>query len=143
MHKHSIKEIMSTDLITVNPDDNILYAYELLRDNRIRQLPVCNNGTIIGIITDRDIRQALGMNYCGCIKTEINKEDAECKRIKDYMTTNITTITTETPIEAAVTLIKNKKIGSLPVCNKENKLIGIITITDISCLLITLLEEKS
>lgn len=143
MHQYKAKEIMSTDLITVSADENIFNADKLLKKNHIRQLPVCNNTKLIGIITDRDIRQALGTEIPANSKIVANSESAKTKIVKDYMTPNPYTITPDTPIEKAVTIIKEKKIGSLPVCNLDNELLGIITITDISCLLINILNEKA
>jgi acetoin utilization protein AcuB len=134
---------MSTTLITVTRDDTILKAYTLLTQNRIRQLPVCEDSHIIGIITDRDIRQAFGQRLDGQSEENLKAIGLEKKKVADYMSPKPVVIAPETPVEVAVQLIRTKKFGSLPVCDSNNKLIGIVTITDISGLLLKLLQNGS
>lgn len=127
-----VKEIMSTKLITVQPHEYVSLAYDLMQKHKIRQLPVCINNKIVGIITDRDIRSAIH-------STNQNTKKAT---ISDLMTIDPITITENTPIEEAVKIINTKKFGSLPVCKEDKTLIGIVSITDISGFLLNILQSQ-
>lgn len=138
MTNYKVKDIMSTNLITVSPDDSVYYAYNLLKENKIRQLPVCIDGKIVGIITDRDLRKIIGKtcnNDYEIIPVNLTMP------IYDYMTLNPIIINEETPLEEAIQIINTKKFGSLPVCKSDKTLIGIVSITDISGLLLQLLQK--
>lgn len=135
MNHYKVKDIMSTSIITVSPDDSIFYAHNLLKENKIRQLPVCINGKIVGIITDRDIRRVIG-------NIDPNdKSSSPSIPVYEHMTHNPITISQDTPLEEAIQIINTKKFGSLPVCHNDNTLIGIVSITDISGLLLKLLQK--
>jgi acetoin utilization protein AcuB len=143
MTGYTAKKIMSTRLITAEPEQSILEAYLLMSHHSIRQLPVCKNKKIVGIITDRDIREAVGKKIKEIKEEEIKDLNLDKKPISDFMTYNPTTITPDTLIEKAVQIINAKKIGSLPVCKDDKTLVGIVTVTDISGLLLKLLQEKA
>lgn len=135
----AVKHIMSTNLVSVAPDDTVYFAYKLLKRHKVRQLPVCVEGRLVGIITDRDIRQVIGLETDSNSYAIPNVEFD--KKVSDYMTKNPITIKPETPIETAVQIINTKKYGSVPVCSDNDLIVGIVTITDISCLLLKLLKK--
>lgn len=139
MEELAVKQIMSTNLVSVSPDDTVYFAYMLLKRHKVRQLPVCVEGRLVGIITDRDIRQIIGVDSDSQDFAIPNTQFD--KRVSDYMTRNPITISPETPIEKAVQIINTKKYGSIPVCTSDNTIVGIVTITDISGLLLKLLKK--
>ncbi len=107
---------MSGKVVTLTPDDYLSTAQSSMWKGGFRRLPVLQDERLVGIITDRDLRENLGR--------------LDRTRIGEAMTDNPLTVTPETTLEeAAQTLLKNK-IGGLPVV-EDGKLIGIITTSDI------------
>lgn len=121
---------MRRNVITVRPDDPIRRAMELLKQHRIRQLPVVEDGKVVGIITDRDLREASASSAISLSVWELNYL-LEQITVKEIMTKDVVTITPETPVEEAARLIHDRKFGGLPVVDDEEKLIGIITEVDL------------
>ena len=107
---------MSGKVVTLTSDDYLSTAQSRMWSGKFRRLPVVQDERLVGIITDRDLREHLGR--------------LERTRISEAMTENPLTVTPETTLEeAAQTLLKNK-IGGLPVI-ELGKLVGIITTSDI------------
>ncbi|MDL1955733.1 MAG: CBS domain-containing protein [Candidatus Desulfofervidus auxilii] len=113
-----VSKWMVTDIITVKKDTDIKEAIRLMEKYSIRHLPVVEEGRFVGFVTEGDLRQLLIPAMLEDIK------------VKDVMITDPITVTPETDIETAAKLIYQYKIGGLPVL-KGNKLVGIITTTDI------------
>jgi acetoin utilization protein AcuB len=126
-----VQNWMTSGVISVRPDTTLLKAGKLMKDNRIRRLPVVNeNNDVIGIISDRDVRDASPSKATTLDMYEMNYLLAEI-RARDVMTPGpITILGTETVEKAAMTMMDNN-IGGLPVVGKGNDLIGIITGYDV------------
>jgi acetoin utilization protein AcuB len=124
-----VEKRMKRDPVTVAPDDSFRHAMTLIRQKGIRHLPVVEGGQLVGIVTDRDIRQA---SPSPATSLEIHELHylLEKVRIHEIMTRKVYTVTPDTPIEEAARLMLTHKIGGLPVLN-ERTLVGIITETDI------------
>ena len=121
---------MTTDLITVTPDTPLVNARDLLRERNIKQLPVVDaQGNLVGILTDRDIKQAWASPATTLSIYELTyvlqKLTVESVMVKDLIT-----ITPDATIERAAKILHDRKIGSLPVV-EDDKLVGIITSTDL------------
>ena len=116
-----IKEIMNTNVITVDENDTILAAAKKYKNHKIGSVVVTQHEHCIGIITERDlIERAL------CKQLDVTKS-----KTKDIMSKPVITIQPLANIDTAITLMKKHTIKKLPVV-KDNQLIGIITITDIA-----------
>jgi len=121
---------MTTDLITVTSDTPLVSARDLLRERNIKQLPVVDDqGNLVGILTDRDIKQAWASPATTLSIYELTyvlqKLTVESVMVKDLIT-----ITPDATIERAAKILHDRKIGSLPVV-EDDKLVGIITSTDL------------
>lgn len=112
----TVKELMTKNPITVPPEEDVNYAFYLLKKYDIRQLPVVSDEGMIGIVTERDLRMLIE-------KPPI--------KIRAAMSTNVFKVNEDTPAESAAKLIQERKINALPVVDDENQLVGIITVTDI------------
>ncbi|MDR1660544.1 MAG: CBS and ACT domain-containing protein [Desulfovibrio sp.] len=126
-----VQNWMTSGVISVRPDTSLLKAGKLMRDNRIRRLPVVNeNNSVIGIISDRDVRDASPSKATTLDMYELHYLLAEI-RARDVMTPGpITILGTETVEKAAMTMMDNN-IGGLPVIGEGNGLVGIITGYDV------------
>jgi acetoin utilization protein AcuB len=121
---------MTTDLITVTPDTPLVKARDLLREHNIKQVPVVDpKGILVGILTDRDIKQAWASPATTLSIYELTyvlqKLTVESVMVKDPIT-----VTPNSTIERAAKILHDRKIGSLPVV-EGGKLVGIITSTDL------------
>jgi acetoin utilization protein AcuB len=124
-----VEKRMKSDPITVGPQDSFRHAMNLVRQRGIRHLPVVDGGRLVGIVTDRDIRQA---SPSPATSLEMHELHYLLEKVKvcDIMTAKVITVTPETPIEEAARLMLHHRIGSLPVL-RGPELVGIITETDI------------
>jgi CBS domain-containing protein len=124
-----LKEIMQKKLHTISPDDRVIHARRMMIDENVARLPVVDQGTLVGIISDTEITFALA-SVKRSISLGRQKHALDELRVEDVMKTP--TIWTEpgmTASEAAKVMIKNN-IGSLPLI-ENNKIVGIITRTDL------------
>jgi acetoin utilization protein AcuB len=129
---------MSVDVITVEQDTSMMKASIIMKENRIRCLPVVDKGgKVVGIVTDRDLRDASPSKATTLDVYELNYLLSSMK-IKDIMTKEIVYVRPDETVEFAALLMLENKISSLPVVNNKNKLVGIITQTDIFKLLISI-----
>jgi acetoin utilization protein AcuB len=127
-----IDKSMTTDVVTIDPETRIAEACELLRRTRIRHLPVTDkDGRLVGIVTDRDIRSAMP-SVLSSEETvaEERKRIAQLK-VKDIMTTNVVTISPMNTLEDALLLMQRTRVGAFPVVDRQNKLIGMISVRDL------------
>lgn len=114
-----VKKWMVKKLVTIAKNSSIREAIELMKKHSIRHLPVVDGSRLIGLVTQGDLRQAI----IPSMLEEIS--------LKDIMITNPITVPSDASIDTAAKLIFEHKIGCLPVVSKGNRLLGIITVTDI------------
>jgi acetoin utilization protein AcuB len=125
-----VKELMSTKLTTLSPNDKLDRVFFLYNYENFRHLPVLEKNKVIGIITDRDLKKILGPKKRFVENPDGTIVELSTRRVKNIMRRNVTTIEPEQRAADAAAIMAKKKIGALPVVHK-NKLVGIITATDI------------
>src|SRR5712692_445329 len=126
-----VQDFMHTTVTTVTPDTLVRTAYQVMRDTQIRHLPVVTNeGTLVGIITDRDIRRAAASDVPHLAEHELLSLLAQL-RVQDIMTPEVVTVGGTTPLREAGQMLLQKKFGCLPVVHANHTLAGIITVTDL------------
>jgi len=120
-----VKDSMTRNAVVVSPETTAAEALALCRERRIRHLPVLEDGRLVGIVSDRDLRSAtpaLGdLNRAAALK-EI--------RVSDVMARDVTTARPDDPIEVAANCMREAKIGCLPVV-ADDRLVGILTASDV------------
>jgi acetoin utilization protein AcuB len=124
-----VKNRMTTEVITISPDQTLLKAMNILHQKRIRHLPVVRGGEIVGIVTERDVRRAGASDSTSLSIFELNYLLDQIK-VSSFMTKKVITVSPDEPIEAAAKIIYDHKIGALPVVD-QNQLVGLITSSDI------------
>ncbi|HEX6801863.1 MAG TPA: CBS domain-containing protein [Candidatus Binatia bacterium] len=124
-----VAEWMSDGVLAVETFDSIAIARQLMAKHRVNQLPVLENDRLIGIVTDRDIRDAYPTSMM-INQTQAIDEFAEKITVEEVMSRDIFVVRPETPLVQAVNLLRKHRIGSLPVV-KGQQLVGIITRSDI------------
>jgi acetoin utilization protein AcuB len=112
-----VKDYMTLNPRTVNPEDSAQEIVEKMKTLNYRQFPVVEDGKLVGIITETDLADAL-----------IKDKDVS---IKDVMVTEPLTLMENASIENASDIIRIKNFNSLPVVSETNELLGLLTVTDI------------
>ncbi|OUQ88392.1 acetoin utilization protein AcuB [Brevibacillus brevis] len=128
-----IEEIMRKKMVTIQPSTTIGEALLLLRANRIRHLPVIENDSLVGIVSDRDLRDALPSR----LLTHDDDDTVLHKPVADIMNQQVITAHPLDFIEDAALQLYEHKIGSLPIV-EGNRLVGLITESDLFSSLIEL-----
>jgi acetoin utilization protein AcuB len=134
-----VKERMKRDPVTVKKDDSFRYALKLIRKEGIRHLPVIENKRVVGIVTDRDLRQAAPSPATTLEVHELNFL-LERLKIEAIMTKKVITIGQDTSLLEAAKLLLTHKIGCLPVVDGD-ELVGIITEGDMLRALVEMAER--
>jgi acetoin utilization protein AcuB len=120
---------MRRSLITVTKETTLVKARELLHAHRIRHLPVVEGDRLLGILTDRDIREASPSRAAG-FSSDQTAAFLFTVPVCEVMVTDVRTVSPYTTVEEAARLMIEHKIGCLPV-TEGDRLVGIITETDI------------
>jgi acetoin utilization protein AcuB len=107
---------MSKNPVTASPRDTLAEADAKMHSGNFRHLPVADKGKLVGMLSDHDVRPHQG--------------DLKDTRVTGAMTDDPITVTPETTMEEAAEIMLERKIGGLPVVDKE-QLVGIITTTDL------------
>jgi acetoin utilization protein AcuB len=120
---------MSHPVISIPPDIPITEALNLMKQERIRRLPVVKGGKIVGIVSDKDLLNASPSSATSLSVWEMNYLLSKIT-IREVMTKKVLTVTEDTPIEEAARIMADNKIGGLPVL-RNSSVVGIITETDL------------
>ena len=125
-----IKQRMTSNPITITSEATIADASELMRANKFRRLPVVDDGKLVGLITDSDLRSVSPSPATTLSIFELNYLLAKIQ-IKDIMKKKVITIEADATVEEAAILLYNHRIGGLVVLDDHGAVTGIITETDI------------
>ncbi|MBL8032342.1 MAG: CBS domain-containing protein [Leptospiraceae bacterium] len=138
--KLTVGELMLKDVITAKESDNVQQVYVRMLEGRFRHMPVVKAGRLVGIVSDRDLRNALVIFHDGEGKKEIvgNRQ----LNVAKIMTREPLVADSGDSVKTAVRLMVKHKVGCLPVCDDDGRLLGLITETDMLRLLEELLTVK-
>jgi acetoin utilization protein AcuB len=123
-----VRSRMTADVITASPTTTLAEALTLTRSHGIRHLPVLENGELVGLVTDRDLRLAIPPIWAEQ-RDELRSALHE-KQVGAVMVRSIITTSPTIPIEDAARLLYGHRIGCLPVLD-GGELVGILTETDV------------
>lgn len=127
-----VSKSMTRKVITVDPQTGIIEAQKLIAQHGIRHLPVVKpDSTLIGIVTDRDIRSAVPYELIKDPSRHDELEKVANIRVEDVMTKNPIVISPTYTIQDALLLIQREKVGAFPVVDEKGKLRGIISVRDL------------
>jgi len=127
--------------ITVTEDISVDKALQLMREERIRRLPILDKrGRLAGIVSDKDLLYVSPSPATSLSIYEIPYLLSKIK-MRDVMTREVITITEDTPLEEAARIMADNKIGGLPVM-RDDKLVGIITETDLFKIFVEMLGAR-
>lgn len=124
-----VRDCMTVDPVTVGPQDSLQKVVELFRRRDIRAVPVLEEGKLIGIVTDRDVRQVAPAYPLFRDEDEIRRY-TENLTVTAAMTADPMTIASNAPLVEAAKILETYRISSLPVVDNQ-KLVGILSVTDL------------
>ena len=125
-----VKEWMASEPIVVDENTSIMKATQIMKENNIRRIPVVRDGRLIGIISDRDIKEAAPSKATSLDVHELYYLLSEIK-IKDIMTPDPITLRENDSVEKAAVIMLENRISGMPIVDDDNHVIGIITETDV------------
>ena len=132
-----VKNWMSKDVIAVDVDDSMQDASYLLREHNINILPVMEKDTMVGVITDKVLKQASPSDATTLDMHELLFLISKIK-VRDLMRTPVVTVLPDHTVEEAAAILLEKKISGLPVVDEKGQVVGIITRSDLFRVLISL-----
>jgi acetoin utilization protein AcuB len=124
-----VRDWMTADPETVTAATPVMEAMQRLREGGFRRLPVLRDGRLVGIVTDRDLKEATPSKATTLSVYELNYLLSKLT-IKDVMTAPVMTIGPDDPIEEAALVMETHRVSGLPVVD-GGKVVGILTITDL------------
>lgn len=131
----TVGQWMTQKVVSVEPDTTLSAAHKMMKELNIRRLPVVKNNKLVGIITLGDVREASPSDATSLSIWELNYLWAQLT-VERAMTAKVITLRPEQLIvDAAQTMLDNK-ISGVPVVDASNKLVGILTESDIFKMLI-------
>ena len=131
-----VREWMTVPVISISPAASITSAHQVMKENGIRRLPVLEDDKLVGIVTFGDVREASPSDATTLSIWELNYLWSQLI-VDKIMTRNVLTVHPDTPILDAAELMLDRKISGLPVVDAQNRLVGMITESDIFRMLVT------
>lgn len=122
----TVADLMSREVITLQRNDRLVLAEEMMQMSRIRHLPVVNeNGRLVGIVSQRDLFHSALVKALG-FGTVAKDKTLGSIAVKNVMRDPVVTTTPQTPLRDAARLMLERKVGCLPVVEGDT-LVGILT----------------
>lgn len=112
----SVQSIMTTTVISASPDVSVRDAMQLIDDNDIRHLPIIEQGRLVGIVSDRDLRTF---------------ERDDTTSLREVMSHDPLCMDGHESIEAAIDVMLEYKVGALPVIGADGEFVGIVSYIDV------------
>jgi acetoin utilization protein AcuB len=125
-----VSKWMSPNVISMDKNESLGTALRLMREHRIRRLPIVSKGKLVGIVSDRDLKGALPSEATSLDVWELHGLLDRLK-ISDIMTKNVITTTPDATIERVALIMLENRIEGLPVLDAKGNLVGIVTEGDI------------
>jgi acetoin utilization protein AcuB len=132
-HMPQVVAVMTPFPHSVDIDSPVAAAIGLMKERGFRHLPVVEEGALRGVLTDRDVRSALGRN--------IGFHNAGELRVRDLFQDDAYTVEADVPLDQVAATMAERHIGSALV-TKQGKLVGVFTATDACRALARVLRER-
>lgn len=116
-----VKEIMTKDVASLNSDDSIEKAAQLMKQCNVGSIPVCQEQKVVGIVTDRDI----------ALRSIAAGQDPKQQKVRDIMSANPAVGNPEMDVHDAARIMSERQVRRLPIVD-NNSLVGIVALGDIS-----------
>ncbi len=125
-----IKDWMATTMLTVDANTSVMRALRTMKENNIRRLPVLSHGKLVGVVTDRDLKDASPSSTSDMDIHEMYYLLSEMK-IKDVMTDKCICMQQDDTLEKAALVMLRERISGVMVIDDDGSLVGLLSETDI------------
>jgi len=122
LNHHTLQDIMTSNVVTVSPQQTVEEAAQIMSQYNIGSVPVVQNGQCVGIVTDRDIT----------LRTTAKGQTAQSTKVESIMSRNVITGTLQMDVHEAADLMTQNQIRRLPVVDDNNQLRGIVALGDLA-----------
>ncbi|MGC9517867.1 MAG: CBS domain-containing protein [Methanomicrobiales archaeon] len=130
-----VKDVMSNELTTVAPHERIVHARRIILDEDLGRLPVIEDHEIAGMITAKDIAKSM-ISFRKIVPDKYKAARIRNLLVEDVMTQNVETISEDDTVEKTAEIMLDNGFSGLPVVNKDGRICGIITKTDLLKLIV-------
>jgi CBS-domain-containing membrane protein len=119
----TIQDVMTRDVRTISPQDNVRHAAQLMDELNVGAIPVCDGDKLVGMITDRDIT----------VRSTAAGQAPESTRVGDVMSTDVRTCTSSQTVDEVLGQMGDVQIRRVPVLDEQsNRIIGIVSLGDMA-----------
>ena len=128
-----IESWMKHPVVTVKPKDSARHAREILERHRVNQLPVVMDGHLVGIVSDRDLRDAFPSVFESAEAAAHHRRagtDPSMIPVEDVMTRDVLTLAPSVLVIDAARLMRRERIGAIPIVD-DRRLVGILSRSDV------------
>ncbi len=126
-----VEEFTTPDPVTLTEEASVEDLIQVMKNEGIRHVPIMKNGSVVGVVSDRDVRVVMGLEF----------HQKNSVKARDIMAKDPVTVSSETPLEDVALEMSRLKIGSVMV-TEGNQLLGIFTVTDALNALIEISREN-
>jgi CBS domain-containing protein len=124
----SVRDLMQRDVATLEADDTLDLADDVMRLGRVRHFPIMAHGELVGVLSQRDLYRAAASSLLQ-LHYDASRAWLASVSVKAVMSTALHTIGPDRPIRDAVDMMLRERIGCLPVV-EDGKLVGLLSETD-------------
>lgn len=125
-----VKNHMTTKVVTIRSDFSLWKAWQLLQNHHIRHLPVTQGRRVVGMLTDRTLRQMMPSSLSPPDELERFRAWGAHVKVKEVMSRTVFPVSPDTPVHEALRIMLERRVGCTPVV-KGSTLIGILTTRDL------------
>lgn len=116
-----VKDVMTKSVASLNPQDTVERAAQLMKEHDIGSLPVCEGERVIGIVTDRDI----------ALRCVASGQNIKAQNVRDIMTSNPVVVNSNTDVKDAARIMSERQIRRIPIVDNNN-LVGMVALGDLA-----------
>ncbi len=135
----NVRELMSTDLVTLTEDETLAHAQRCMARGRIRHLPVIRDHKLVGLVTHRDLLAA-SFSIFADVDHHEQRRIFVTVPVVEAMHRDVVTVPPDLPVKNAAEILLQNKYGCLPVVEEDGTLVGIVTEADFLRLTVRLLQ---
>ncbi len=135
-----VADIMTREVITIGEHDDLSGVEQAMERFGFRHLPVVERGVLVGLVTHRDLMRA---SVSSLEVAAAERDDGLKRRARagDIMKRDVATVRADTPLSQAARVMRDRRIGALPVVDKQKRVVGLVSKSDYLKLAIRLLDE--
>ena len=117
-----LREVMTTEVTTLLPTATVQSAAQQMQTLNVGSIPICERNQLVGMLTDRDI----------VVRVIAERHNPETQQIQDVMTPHVDYCYEDQDVEEAAQVMQDRQIRRLPVIDRDNQLVGIVSLGDLA-----------